>query len=147
MQFGRRLFNSTRLTFYATRYLCVIQTSKRLNPNSTLAKFKSMASVHGPVASANDDELPHLQTLALEAQKFPSCYPDYNPTDAHRAHIATRLSQLTKIDALIIYPTLQWAQTLDNGDLVLAVPALRVKGRQPEELAEEWARDVSRRHS
>ncbi|MCJ1347432.1 hypothetical protein MMC31_005657 [Peltigera leucophlebia] len=100
-----------------------------------------MASVHGPVASANDDELPHLQTLALEAQKFPSCYPDYNPTDAHRAHIATRLSQLTKIDALIIYPTLQWAQTLDNGDLILAVPALRVKGRQPEELAEEWARD------
>lgn len=99
------------------------------------------------MASDKDDELPHLQTLALEveAQRFPCCYPDYNPTDIHRAHIATRLSQVTKIDALIIYPTLQWAQTLDKGDLVLAVAALRIKGRQPAELAEEWAREVSRR--
>lgn len=147
MQFGRRLFYPQRITFYAARYISGIQISKRLNPNSALATFKSMASVNGLAASAEDDDLPHLQTIALETQQFPSCYPDYNPTDIHRAHIATRLSQVTKIDALIIYPTLHWPQTLDKGDLVLAVAALRVKGKQPADLAEEWAREVSRRHS
>lgn len=143
MQFGSSLFNPTRITFNVARYLYVIQTSKRLNPNSTFATIKSMASVVGPVAAAKGDELPHLQTVLLEAQQFPCCYPDYNLTDVHRAHIATRLSQMTKIDALIIYPALHWTQTLDKGDLVLAVAALRVKGKQPAELAEEWAREVS----
>lgn len=146
MQVCSRLSLLTRVTLYATaRCLCVIHTSTRLNPNSAAAKYRSMASVTGPAAPAKDIELPHLlETVTLQSQHFPSCYPDSNPTDVYRAHIATCLSQVTKIDALTIYPTLQWTQTLEKGDLRLAVAALGVKGRQPAELAKEWAEQVSR---
>ena len=37
---------------------------------------------------------------------------------------------------------LQWTQTQDKGDLMLPVPALRVKGRKADELAREWAEKV-----
>lgn len=46
------------------------------------------------------------------------------------------------MDAKIIYPALQWTQELKNGDLVLPIPALRVKGAKPQELAEKWAASV-----
>jgi len=70
---------------------------------------------------------------------YPGCYPDCNPTDVYRAHLTSILADVTGVDSAIIYPSLQWTNTLDKGDLVLPVPALRVKGKKPNELAEEWA--------
>lgn len=96
-----------------------------------------MTLVVGLVGLAEDNKLPHL-TLACEAQQFSCFYPDYNPTNVHRAHIATRLSRVTKIDALIIYLGLHWTLTPHKRDFVLAVAPLRVKRRQPAELDEEW---------
>ena len=44
--------------------------------------------------------------------------------------------------ALEISSRLQWTQTQDKGDLMLPVPALRIKGKKPDELATEWAQKV-----
>lgn len=65
-----------------------------------------------------------------------------NPVDVYRAHISKELTSLTGLDATEIYPRLQWTQTLDKGDLVLPVPALRIKGKKPNELAAEIVEKV-----
>ena len=65
-----------------------------------------------------------------------------NPVDVYRAHISKELAALTGLDTTEIYPRLQWTQTLEKGDLVLPVPALRIKGKKPNDLAEELAEKV-----
>lgn len=66
--------------------------------------------------------------------------PDYvNPVDFYRQHIAERLAPLTEKKAEELYPLLSWTQTLDKGDLMLPAAALRVKGKNPQELAKELA--------
>lgn len=74
--------------------------------------------------------------------KYPNCYPEINPVDVYRSHITTLLHGVTGVDPKIIYPALQWTTTLDKGDLVLAVPALRVKGK-PDQLGAQWLEKVS----
>ncbi|CCU81203.1 Putative arginyl-tRNA synthetase [Blumeria hordei DH14] len=76
--------------------------------------------------------------LLKSLPKFPNCYPELNAVDVYRAHITSILTELTGVEASIIYPALQWTQTLDKGDLVLPIPALRIKGKKPNELASEW---------
>lgn len=74
--------------------------------------------------------------------KFPTCYPETNLTDVYRLHLTKVLEKLTGADPKVIYAAIQWTQGLDKGDLMLAVPALRVKGKKPNELAEEWGAQV-----
>ncbi|KAK9367115.1 hypothetical protein V1509DRAFT_672515 [Lipomyces kononenkoae] len=62
-----------------------------------------------------------------------------NPFDLFRANIAKTLSEVSGVEADIIVPALEWTMTPDRGDLVIAIPRLRVKGRKPDELAAEWA--------
>lgn len=81
-------------------------------------------------------------TVNGEASKFPNSFPELNPIDAYREHVATELAKITGVDAQIIYPVIQWTQTLDKGDLVLPVPALRIKGEKPNDLAAKWANEV-----
>lgn len=69
--------------------------------------------------------------------KYPSCFPDVNPVDIYRSHITSILHDITGVDANVIYPALQWTATLDKGDLTLAIPALRVKGK-PDDLGKQW---------
>ena len=85
-----------------------------------------------------------LKSLSLTEPlpKYPNCYPELNTVDIYRAHISSVLTEITGVDAKIIYPALQWTQTLEKGDLVLPVPALRVKGKKPNELAAEWCEKV-----
>ena len=75
--------------------------------------------------------------------QFPNFYPQHNPIDFYRAHVAILLAKTTGVDPQIVYQAVQWTQTLDNGDLVIASPALRIKGAKPQELAEKWAKEVS----
>ncbi|KPM43684.1 Arginine--tRNA ligase, cytoplasmic [Neonectria ditissima] len=80
-----------------------------------------------------------LERLGLDkVDKYPNCFPDVNPVDIYRSHITSLMHEVTGIDTAIIYPAVQWTQSLDKGDAILAVPALRVKGKKPAELAEEW---------
>jgi arginyl-tRNA synthetase len=74
--------------------------------------------------------------------QFPACYPQFNPIDVYRVHLATALSNVTGIEAATIYPALQRTQTQDKGDLVLATPALRVEREKPADLAVKWAKEV-----
>ena len=62
---------------------------------------------------------------------------DINPVDIYRAHITSIMHDITGVDKSIIYPALQWTATLDKGDLMLAIPALRVKGK-PDDLGKQW---------
>lgn len=73
---------------------------------------------------------------------YPNCHPDVNTVDVYRAHLTSLLTKVTGVDAATIYPALAWTQTLEKGDLVLPVPALRVKNKKPAELAAEWAEQV-----
>ena len=65
-----------------------------------------------------------------------------NPIDGYRHHIANLLAPITGVPADEIYPRLSWTQTLDKGDLGIAVPSLRLKGKKPNEQAEEFAAKV-----
>lgn len=84
-----------------------------------------------------------MQSLAENPHKFPDYYPEYNPLDVYRAHLANTLSDVTGVAAGTIYPSLQWTQSLAKGDMVLPVPALRVKGGKPNDLAQDWAKQVN----
>jgi hypothetical protein len=85
-----------------------------------------------------------LSALGLKESlhTYPNCHPEVNPVDVYRAHLTSILTELSGVDAAIVYPALAWTQTLEKGDLVLPVPALRVVGKKPTELAEEWAEKV-----
>ncbi len=83
-------------------------------------------------------------SLDALADKYPNCHPETNPFDFYRAHLSNVLADVTGVDPKIIYPSLSWTQSLDKGDMVLAAPALRVKGQKPDELVKQWTEKVSR---
>lgn len=85
----------------------------------------------------------HSKTPESNSPKFPDFYPEYNALDIYRAHLASTLSNVTGVAAGNIYPCLQWTQSLAKGDMVLPVPALRVKGGKPTDLAQTWAKEVN----
>lgn len=81
-------------------------------------------------------------TIAGIAQTYPNAHPEINPLDLYRAHLSNVLSKISGVDTSIIYPAVMWTQSLDKGDFVVAVPALRIKGTKPDVLAQEWAKKV-----
>jgi arginyl-tRNA synthetase len=98
-----------------------------------------------PSATAASEQLSEkLKSLSVTSPllEYPNCFPDVNPVDIYRAHLTSILTEITGVDAKIVYPALQWTQTLEKGDLVLPIPALRVKGKKPDELAAEWMQKV-----
>lgn len=58
-----------------------------------------------------------------------------NPLHIYRSHVTELLASLIGAPPDVVYPALQWTQTLAKGDLLLAVPALRLKSRKPDQLA------------
>ncbi|KAL9112554.1 MAG: hypothetical protein Q9227_003125 [Pyrenula ochraceoflavens] len=68
---------------------------------------------------------------------FPNFYPEQNPIDIYREHVANALATIVGQEASKIYLKLAWTQTLDKGDLQLPVPALQIKNQKPPELANE----------
>jgi arginyl-tRNA synthetase len=60
----------------------------------------------------------------------PNTYPSLNPLDVYRAHITEILAPLAGADPKIVLPAVQRTQSLDQGDIVVAVPALRGLSRQ-----------------
>ena len=85
----------------------------------------------------------HLSKLGLQLQSPNSVdsYPELNPVDVWRLAITKDLAKVTGVDESLVYPAIQWTQTLDKGDLNIAVPRLRVKGK-PNDQAQKWAEDV-----
>ena len=62
-----------------------------------------------------------------------------NPVDLYRHSISESLASITGKPASEIFERLAWTQTFDKGDLGLPVPALRIPGKKPGELATEFA--------
>lgn len=114
--------------------------STRLISTRRLVRTSNMATT----TAATDTLAEKLKALNVSypLPAYPNCHPEVNPVDIYRAHLTTILADITGVDAKIVYPALQWTQTLDMGDLVLPVPALRVKGKKPDLLAAEWAAKV-----
>lgn len=88
-----------------------------------------------------DSELVDL-LASLRGEKplplYDGAAPSINPVDIYRSVITEELAKIAELDASLIYPALEWTSTLDKGDLILAVPRLRVKG-SPVEKAASWA--------
>jgi arginyl-tRNA synthetase len=102
--------------------------------------MEALASSH---TQSVDELAVTLKNFGLESvPEAPNTYPALNPVDIYRSHITELLASVSGIDPKIIYPALQWTQTLDKGDLTLPVPALRVKGKKPAELAVELGEKV-----
>ena len=76
------------------------------------------------------------------AEEFLDAHPHLNPMDTYRIYIANTLEDITGVEATTIFPLLQRPQTLDNGDLLLPVSALRIKGDAPDVLAACWTEQV-----
>ncbi|KAI1500274.1 arginyl-tRNA synthetase [Biscogniauxia marginata] len=66
-----------------------------------------------------------------------STFPDLNPLDRFRVAIAEELSRICHIDRSLALSCLDRPTTLDNGDLILIVPRLRMKGVAPAELTKK----------
>ncbi|KAK8185212.1 arginyl-tRNA synthetase [Phyllosticta capitalensis] len=85
-----------------------------------------------------EDVAATLKNLGIsEVPKQQNTHPEVNPVDIFRSHIAELVSQASGVDVKIIFPVIQTTQTLDKGDLTLPVPALRLKGKKPDETAKE----------
>lgn len=83
-----------------------------------------------------------LSTIGISELPSPpgvQLFPQHNPVDVYRAVIIGKLREITGVEPAIISNAIQWPQDLKHGDLVLPVPALRQKGKKPDELAKEIA--------
>ncbi|KGQ02108.1 hypothetical protein PAAG_11057 [Paracoccidioides lutzii Pb01] len=90
-------------------------------------------------AAMATDSVPSVAELSIhsttnEVSQYPNCYPSVNPVDRYRAHIAELVAEALGVDSQAVYPRLQWTNSLDKGDLVLAAPALQIKGKKPPEV-------------
>lgn len=105
----------------------------------------TMAKQNGAADLAIKELEQSLKTIGLsEIPKMPDTHPELNPLDVYRSHIAQLLASVSDIDPKIIFPAVHRTQTLDKGDVVVAVPALRVKGKKPDALAAELAGKVTK---
>ena len=89
--------------------------------------FRNMDSIAKPMANL------HVSTDAKAA------LAQSNPIDIYRYHISETLAPITGKPSREIYERLAWTQTFDKGDLGLPVPALRIQGKKPGELAVDFA--------
>lgn len=97
-----------------------------------------------PAPPSIDDLYTRLQELKIAEplEIAPGAQPTSNPVDIFRCYIAKELSQISGVSLDLVYPALEWTKSMEQGDLILAVPRLRVKGAKPDELAKEWASKV-----
>jgi arginyl-tRNA synthetase len=96
----------------------------------------------GGTAIEMDQITSQLQKVGLsELPSFPGVqlYPEYNPVDVYRAFIVEQIHKITSVEPAIVNNAVAWTNDLKHGDLVLPVPALRLKGKKPDELAMEIA--------
>ncbi|KAI9499695.1 hypothetical protein BDB00DRAFT_795158 [Zychaea mexicana] len=74
-----------------------------------------------------------------EIPAIPGTSPETNVMDIFKNLIASQMATITGVDAKLIYTALDLPKSLENGDLAIAVPRLRVKGN-PAQFAQEWAK-------
>lgn len=81
-----------------------------------------------------------LQKLSIqEPTVAEGSHPDVNIVDLMRNYVTQELSKISGVDPSLIFPALEWTNTLERGDLLIPVPRLRIKGANPKDLAADWA--------
>jgi arginyl-tRNA synthetase len=81
-------------------------------------------------ASASSDAIPEIPGTGSD--------PSTNPIDAFKNFITVQIAEIGQIDPVLVYQSLDNPRALENGDLAIALPRLRVKGN-PAAIAKEWA--------
>ncbi|CAM9020620.1 unnamed protein product [Wickerhamomyces anomalus] len=110
--------------------------------SSLLAQKKDYTQIltHKPDFTSMTTISSSLEKLSLkEPTKYEGSYPEYNTVDLLRNYITQELSKISGVEPKLIFPALEWTNTLDRGDLLIPIPRLRIKGAKPQELATEWA--------
>ncbi|RCK60770.1 Arginine--tRNA ligase, cytoplasmic [Candida viswanathii] len=81
-----------------------------------------------------------LKELGLsQPDAIDGTYPEYNVVDVFRNYIADELHRITSVDKSIIIQALDTPKLLDQGDIIVPIPKLRLKGIKPNEKSKEWA--------
>lgn len=65
-----------------------------------------------------------------------------NPIDVYRSYLANLLAALVESDRQLVYDSIQWTNNLANGDLLLVIPKLRLKGVKPADMAKDLSAKV-----
>ncbi|KAF3936348.1 hypothetical protein ABW19_dt0210535 [Dactylella cylindrospora] len=99
-----------------------------------------MAATIPPSIGSIDDVQAMLNELGISEPlpKFENASVTTNPIDIFRSYVAEEMSKITGVNRDLVYPALEWTQDMKKGDLIMAVPRLRVKG-DPKALAVTWA--------
>lgn len=127
---------------HKSREPLIAGTTRRYYPQIDTRPFAPFGNLDASTLSAfSMEELSKtLKGLGLEqVPQEPNTYPELNPFDIYRSHITELLAEVSGVDKKIIYPTLAWTAKPENGDLQLAVPALRLKGKDLKAYAQELA--------
>ncbi|KAF1931813.1 arginyl-tRNA synthetase [Didymella exigua CBS 183.55] len=130
------------LRAYKSRGPLIAGTARRHYSQTDTRPFAPFGNIDASTLSAlSMEELSKtLKGLGLEqVPQEPNTYPELNPFDIYRSHITELLAEVSGVDKKIIYPTLAWTAKPENGDLQLAVPALRLKGKDLKAYAQELA--------
>lgn len=71
-----------------------------------------------------------------------SSSPLHNPVDVYRLSLVELISQILNHDKAVVHDAVQRTIVISKGDLALVTPRLKIKGRNPNELAVEIASKV-----
>ncbi|KAG9233406.1 arginyl-tRNA synthetase [Amylocarpus encephaloides] len=95
-----------------------------------------MPSADPPPVGVMENLALKLKSIGLEViPRFPGAFPATSPVDIYRAHIADKVGHITGVKPTIVHDAIQWTQTLDKGDCLLPIPALRIRGKMLDEVA------------
>ncbi|KAH0612443.1 uncharacterized protein H6S33_010495 [Morchella sextelata] len=92
-----------------------------------------------PSIESLQEQLSSLGVFSGSFPAFPYSNPTTNPVDIFRCYISDTLAGISGVDSKLIYDALEWTQSFEKGDLILAIPRLRLKGQKPDAIAKEWA--------
>ena len=67
-----------------------------------------------------------------------------SPIDIYHSYLAERLLALVECNPHLVYNSIQLSKTIDEGDLDIVLPKLKLDGIKPKELAAELLSKVSR---
>ena len=106
-------------------------------------KLLPLSRIRNMATNTNNELSQEAQLVDINSTaNIKASYTSVNPVEIYRQHIGEVLAPIVGIKAEEIVPKLQWTQTQDKGDLMLAAPALRIKGKKPNEQAAEWGEKV-----
>ncbi|KAI9263420.1 hypothetical protein BDA99DRAFT_510147 [Phascolomyces articulosus] len=110
----------------------VLHSANLSTPHSWAVTDAAITLGEEVLAGAAPSKLDTIPTI-------PGTSPDTNIMDVFKNVIATQMAEISGVDVKLLYDALDLPRSLENGDLAIAVPRLRVKGN-PAAFAQEWAK-------